>query len=190
MWYTDITPDQATASMIPFPWTVDDLNENGIVSATSTGHNSIVSSAVALRGYDLDSDGLVDFDFQATHDFPEDQQHPNSWIFMGSKKDHVISLSDKAKHYIKKYSFGDALDYESFGTNSDDLLSEYLIKKDELDSFESDGEFYIAVKKTIKNKSHYGWFRVQLESASSTVIVKEFALCRNADEEITIGQKD
>ena len=67
MWYTDITPDQTMTSMIPFPWTVADLNENSIVSATSTGHNSIVSSAVALRGYDLNNDGLTDFDFHVTH---------------------------------------------------------------------------------------------------------------------------
>ncbi len=187
MWYTDVDPDKAMTSMIPFPWTVDDLRRNSILQASSTGHDSIVSSAIADGLYDLNNDGLADFDFRVTHVFLENGQLSDALIYLSPTKNYDVSLSDLTKGYIKKYSFGEALDYESFGNV--DLLA-FLIKKDQVDNLDNNGEFYISVKMQINNKPHYGWFLVDVESASLTLTVKEFALCKIAEQKVTIGQRN
>lgn len=192
--YTDINPDKKITSIISYPWTPDEVTKNNIIYLGGPGPNSTIGAALALVTIDLNKDTHADFDLGVRHAFEDAESgQPNDefMIYIGSWDYNQVSLTDKDLGYIKKYTYGDELDLESFGSNARYSLNfpgGFLIKKDLEDDLVNIGEFYIGVKVNINDKWHFGWILVETEFLNLTI--KEFALSKTPDRQIKAGQRD
>jgi len=195
IWHTDVEPDKTVTSMIPSPATFEDLAKNGIAWTNGVEQNGTYNAAWAWMTFDLNKDENADFGFEVRHAYQYGSTDPGDefviYIETWQNK-HEISLSDQAKGYVKKYSFGDVIDFESFGAVPVSQTSScaYLVRKNPQYNLDNNGEFYIAVKMNVDNKPFYGWFLVETKTDVLTLTVKEFALSKVSGQKITIGQKD
>jgi hypothetical protein len=195
-WYTDVAPDKTTTSMIPYLWTTEDVISNNIYYAINENYNSMVQCAWSTTHYDVNMDKLTDFSFEVQHYFQYSEDDlpyfDQLLIYIGSWSDSELSLVEGTDGFVKKYASGDALDYNSFGKFPIRHRTEeggYLIRVDKDHSLDTSEEFYIAVKTMKDNRAYYGWFLVETTKSPLTLTVKEYALSRIGNREITIGQR-
>jgi hypothetical protein len=191
--YTDIAPDKKITSMIPSPWTFEDVKNNNITFIAGDGTGNFVSLAWAQIHLDLNRDDSTDVELGVRHYLGTNSTPENdklifvSWINNSLE----VSLEDPVKGYVKKYADGDAIDYASFGSiPTFPANGGFLIRMDALNSLDHNGDFYIAVKIRVDEKSYYGWIHVETTTDILTLTIKEFALHRRPDHELFIGQKE
>lgn len=190
-----IEPNISMTSMISYPWTWDDVEKNHLYSFTydKEGPNSIIQGASGKISLDLNNDKIDDLDFGVRHAYQTDTWPIDEFlIYIGSLGENEISLSDFTNGNIKTYSQGETIDYESFGKT--DVFHNYqgafILKKDALFDFENVGEYYVAVKLNINNKTYYGWILLESQDYLLTLTIKEYAISRIPNKEILIGQID
>jgi len=194
VWYTDVAPDQSVTSMIPFPFTIDDVKKNNIGYMMGEGYNSRIVSGMASVNVDLNNDAKLDFQFQVIHSLLNEGAGRiyDEYIHIGSFDDYEISLSDQANGNIKRYDFNEEIDDSSFGNVpfSGKHTVAYLVRKNAEHNLNNLGEFYLAIKVKSDNKSYYGWMLVETKMDPLSLTVKEYALSKVADKKIRVGQRE
>jgi len=191
--YTDLTPGKSVTSMIPSPWTFEDIMKNNIIFIAGDGTNNFVSLAWAQMHLDLNKDDSTDVQFGVRHYIgTESEPQEDKLIFISWVNDALeVSLADPVKGYVRKYADGDEIDYSSFGSvPTFPANGGFLIRKDDNNAFDHNGEFYIAVKIMVDNKPYYGWIRVGTQMEILTLTVIEFAVHSRSGSELFIGQKE